>query len=122
MNYVQAVSSSLETGVDGVEIVVEETLTSAVMLLHARIPTLVEWPLLLTWDEVNGWSLSVRTEKEAVVIGYLGGDVLPDPCLVQKFCEEAESGQHPGVIAPPSFRSPNENDDLEQRLAHFGGR
>ncbi|GAA4866279.1 MULTISPECIES: DUF6292 family protein [Saccharopolyspora] len=119
--YIHVVSSALGGAVDVVDIDASKGPATAIILLHSTIPTLPELPLLLTWDEINGWALRVKIsdDGDTTALGYLGDEILPDPAVVRTFLTEAVDGGNPGVIMPPGFRTPGADDDLEHRLAHF---
>lgn len=120
VNYINRVTDHLGSDVYEVDIDVEDVLATAIILVRPRVPTLVELPLLLTWDEVNGWALRVEIgDGDTTVLGYLGEDILPDAGLVEGFLAAAASGDHPGTVFPPGFRQPERNDDLEVRLAQL---
>lgn len=121
-NYIRAVADRLGSDVYEVDIDVEAGLATVIILVHPRIPTLVEQPVLLTWDEVNGWALRVEVDGDGdtTVLGYLGSDILPAPEGVGGFLEAAIAGNHPGTMLPPGFRQPDNDDELAHRLARFG--
>ncbi|WP_223838475.1 DUF6292 family protein [Saccharopolyspora pogona] len=121
INYVRTVAGDLGDDVYEVDVDLESGLATAIILVHSKVPTLVDFPLLLTWDEVSGWALRVETDGrgDTTAIEFMGEDILPDPGLVRHFLREAISGRNPGMVQPPSFRMPNAGDDLEDRLARF---
>jgi hypothetical protein len=85
--------------------------------------------LALLWDEQCGWAAALEGEaaEDFTILGYLGGDVLPEPEVVARFAAAAQhgtlpqrtdsarehaTGQRPG--APPLPRS-----ELVRRLARY---
>ncbi|WP_406691158.1 DUF6292 family protein [Saccharopolyspora sp. ID03-671] len=120
VTYVRGVTSGLEEFTT-VDLEVEEAPATVLILLDSRVPTLPEYPLLLTWDEVSGWALRVETDGEGgtTPVCFLGEDVLPEPSAVQEFLRAAVRGESPGSIEPHAFRWPNAQDDLERRLELF---
>lgn len=85
--------------------------------------------LALLWDEQCGWAAALEGEaaEDFTILGYLGGDVLPEPEVVARFAAAAQHGtlpQHdgsarngatgPGPGAPPPPRS-----ELVRRLARY---
>ncbi|GAB3686820.1 DUF6292 family protein [Saccharopolyspora tripterygii] len=123
VNYVHLVAEGMDD-VDEVDVDVDGELATVVVLVSSRVPTLVDRPLLLTWDEVAGWALRVETSGmgDTTSLAYLGGDILPDPQTVQAFLRDALAGRSPGTFSAPAFRLPNAHDDLETRLTGFLGR
>ncbi|GAA0530976.1 hypothetical protein GCM10011581_28220 [Saccharopolyspora subtropica] len=121
VKYVRAVADDLGDEVSEVDVDVGG-LATAIILVRSHVPTLVEFPLLLTWDEVSGWALRIETDGrgDTTPVVFMGGDILPEPESVQRFLRAATTGEHPGTPLPPAFRLPNAPDDLERRLAHFG--
>jgi hypothetical protein len=121
INYVRTVAGDLGDDVYEVDVDLESGLATAIILVHSKVPTLVDCPLLLTWDEVSGWALRVETDGwgDTTAIEFMGEDILPEPGLVRNFLQEAVDGHNPGMLQPPSFRLPNAGDDLEDRLARF---
>lgn len=53
------------------------------------------------------------------MLGYLAGDVLPQPTLVGRFVDEVFSGQLTGLADPPGLRSVDTDDGLWHRLAGY---
>lgn len=117
VNYVRSVTAGIEEEVGAIDLEVDE-LATVIILVNSRVPTLVELPLLLTWDEVSGWALRVGTDDDGdtTPLAYLGEDVLPPPRTVQEFLRDAVRGESPGRVMSPAFRAPNAPDGLEQRL------
>ena len=123
--YVQEVSDCLDDEVDVVDLDVAPGPATAIILVRSVLPTLPAQPVLLTWDEINGWALRVEIDGDGdtTAVAYLGGDdILPPPRLVRTFLQEAARGGHPGVMTPPLFRHADADDDLEQRLTGFDAR
>lgn len=123
VNYVRSVTAGMEEEMGGVDLEVGDELTTVIILLKSRVPTLAELPLLLTWDEVSGWALRVGTgdDGDTTPLAYSGEDVLPHPRSVQQFLREALRGASPGRVLSPAFRVPNAGDGLEQRLERLLG-
>lgn len=121
VTYVRSVADDLGGDVFEIDVNLDRELATAIILVNAQVPTLAEYPLLLTWDEVSGWALRIETDGYGgtTALEFLGEDILPDPALVERFLQEATNGQNPGLLAAPAFRLPNAQDDLEQRLAEF---
>lgn len=120
-HYVETVAECLGDEVLTIDYEANRELAIAIITVTSRLPTIVERPLLLTWDEVNGWALRLQLDEDGatIALSYLGHDVLPQPEEVHHFLENAARGSHPGIISPPGFRQPNEQDNLEPRLARF---
>lgn len=120
VTYVRSVTGGLEE-FSTVDFDVDDAPVTVLVLLNRRVPTLPEFPLLLTWDEVSGWALRVETDGEGdtTPVSFLGEEVLPDPRAVQEFLRAAVRGDSPGTVEAPAFRLPNAQDDLEWRLERF---
>ncbi|MDR7300214.1 DUF6292 family protein [Haloactinomyces albus] len=120
-HYVETVARYLGDEVLTIDYEANEDLALAIIMVASRLPTIAERPLLLSWDEVNGWALRLQLDDngETIALAYLGQEVLPGPDDVQRFLESATLGSHPGTISPPGFRHPNDRDSLELRLARF---
>ncbi|MGI8312677.1 DUF6292 family protein [Saccharopolyspora hattusasensis] len=121
VTYVRSVADDLGGDVFEIDINLDRELATAIVLVNSHVPTLAEFPLLLTWDEVSGWGLRIETDGQGdtAVLEFMGEDILPDPARVEQFLLEATNGQNPGMVAAPAFRFPNAQDDLERRLAEF---
>ncbi|RCW44600.1 hypothetical protein DFQ14_104189 [Halopolyspora algeriensis] len=121
-NYVETVARCLGEEALTTDYEANEDLAIAIIMVASRLPTITDRPLLLSWDEVNGWALRIQINDngETIALSYLGGDVLPEAGDVRQFLEDAALGNHPGSISPPGFRHPNDQDNLERRLSHFG--
>ncbi len=120
-HYVETVVEHLGDRVVTADYEADEEVAIAVLTLTSRVPTVVELPLLLIWDEANGWGLRVQldTEGDTTALAYLGHDVLPPAGEVRHFLDKAVGGGNPGSLAPPGLRLPNEEDDFERRLARL---
>ncbi|MGW1681108.1 DUF6292 family protein [Saccharopolyspora sp. NPDC002376] len=121
VDYIRSVADVLGDDVAEVDVDFDDGLATAIILVCSRVPTLLDYPLLLTWDEVSGWALRVETDGtgDTTALQFLGGDILPHPSAVRKFLGDAVRGRSPGLVLPPAFRMPNAGDELEHRLAHF---
>lgn len=74
----------------------------------------------LLWDELHGWALAVELDGADVrVLGYLDGELLPEPRAVARFVERACRDEGIGVPEPPSHRA---EPDLAGRLADYAER
>ncbi|GAA2785273.1 DUF6292 family protein [Saccharopolyspora taberi] len=123
-NYVREVSAGLGDDVDVVDLDLAPGPATAIILVRSVLPTLPALPVLLTWDEINGWALRVEIDGDGdtTAVAYLGGDILPEPGEVHRFLHEAVRGAHPGAVSPPLFRHADADDDLERRLTGFHAR
>lgn len=121
VDYIRSVADALGDDVTEVDVDFDDGLATAIILVRSHVPTLLEFPLLLTWDEVSGWALRVETDGtgDTTALEFLGGDILPGPQVVREFLGEAVCGRSPGLVLPPAFRTPNAGDELEHRLAQF---
>ncbi|MDA3645715.1 DUF6292 family protein [Saccharopolyspora indica] len=123
VDYIRSVADALGDDVTEVDVDFDDGLATAIILVRSHVPTLLELPLLLTWDEVSGWALRVETDGtgDTTALEFLGGDILPHPQVVREFLGDAVCGRSPGLVLPPAFRTPNAGDELEHRLAQFRG-
>ncbi|HEU5475630.1 MAG TPA: DUF6292 family protein [Actinophytocola sp.] len=97
---------------------------SAYVAVDLRHPDFPGWDTALLWHELYGWSLAVepRASGDLRVVGYLGGDVLPDPGTVAAFAVRETGAARAGRPAvrpdPPRLRD-GSPDDLLDRLAGY---
>ncbi|MEV4732396.1 DUF6292 family protein [Saccharopolyspora sp. NPDC049426] len=121
VNYVRCVAEDLADEIDEIDVDVDGGLATVLILMNTRVPTLMDSPLLLTWDEVSGWALRVETDGtgDTTPLEFLGEEILPNPQVVQAFLRDAIRGRSPGTLTAPTFRLPNASDDLEMRLVRF---
>lgn len=119
--YVRAVVDRLGGRVFAFDCDVDEEIATAILVMKQPVPTFPELTLVLTWDEINGWALRIKTtdDGDTEALAFLGEQLLPEPEKVERFLTEATSGHHPGDIEAPRFRHPNDDDDLDVRLAQF---
>lgn len=110
--YLDSVTERLGDEMLTIDQVTDTELTLAIVTVAPRLPTITEKPLLLTWDEVNGWALRLQLDDDGdtTAVTYLGGDILPGPDAVHDFLRNAVRGHHPGTIAPPGLRRPGTVD------------
>lgn len=119
--YIAAVIDQLGEVVVAADCEADHELATAIIILTCRIPAIPECELLLSWDEINGWALRVKVDEDGdtTAFAYAAREVLPPPRDVQRFLSDAVRGEHPGSVAAPNFRSPQDDDDLERRLLEF---
>lgn len=120
-SYIGTVAGRIGSGAVATTCDITPAMATAAVQLRAVLPMFPELPLLLTWDEVDGWALRIGTDEEGttVAVCYLGSDILPDPSEVETFVCRAVHDELPGTLTPPSFRVPNEDDRLSERVAAF---
>lgn len=78
--------------------------------------------LALLWDEQCGWAAALEGEavEDLTILGYLGGDVLPEPELVARFATAAQHGVLPHTVAVgPSRSAPLSRPELLRRIARY---
>ncbi|RKT89135.1 hypothetical protein SAMN05421805_12812 [Saccharopolyspora antimicrobica] len=121
VNYVRSVAGDLGDEIAEIDVDVDGGLATVIIQLHSHVPTLIGFPLLLTWDEVSGWALRVEAggAGRTVSLEFLGENILPPPEAVREFLRDAIRGRNPGTPVAPAFRLPNSDDGLESRLARF---
>lgn len=93
----------------------------AYLALDRRLPGLPWRDTALTWDERQGWAVTVETSSgdDLIVITFLGPDVLPAPRVVAEFARQVLDGGSPGQSEAPNLREHYRDEDLAQRLAAY---
>lgn len=64
------------------------------LALDGRLPGYPDRDVALIWDDVHGWGLACEGEsdRDLVMVCYLGEDVLPEPARVVTFARAALAG------------------------------
>lgn len=84
--------------------------------------------LALLWDERCGWAAALEGEaaEDFTILGYLGGDVLPEPEVVARFAAAAQHGTLPqrtgsGWNSDPAHGpgAPPPRSEFVRRLARY---
>lgn len=120
--YVRAVAGALGVPDVGADYELDEP-TTAYIALSQRTAEHRDLDLMLLWHEEHGWAVAVETRPSdpTIVLGYVGGRVLPLPAEVAASVHALLAGERAGQPEPPSFRHAGVRDDLDERLAaHLG--
>lgn len=117
--YVADIASALGLGPESFSINANPVV-SVHMLLNSRLSRRPGDALLLRWDERTGWSVAagLPSGRNATVIAYLGGDLLPYPADVTAFLAGLVGGSRVGQKMPPHF-GPAARDDMTYRLLSY---
>jgi hypothetical protein len=118
--YLLAVATKLDVPAWFCEV---EVPASAYFALERRLARFPDHEAALLWDERDGWAAAVEspTGEDAVVLAYLGADVLPSPDTVEAFVKDLYGDGYPGQPDPPDFRRPGAPDGFDDRLATWTG-
>lgn len=114
--YVWKVAEALGVG-PGCCYIQLESPVQAYIPLDERLRRLPGSDVAVIWEATTGWSVGVEDGigAEVVPLSQLGGDLLPDPCLVADFVKRFLAGAPLRAPEPPG-----PTDDLAERLAEFG--
>lgn len=114
-HYVRQVAAAIGVPADAVGYEVSDTATAYIGLAE-RSSQHAGRDLMLVWDERLGWYIGVEThpEEKAVVICYLGGDVVPPPATIARFVAETVAGRRTDRLRPVLPRS--DRIKLAQRM------
>lgn len=118
--YLLAVAAELDSPAWFCEVDVPAT---AYLALEQRLPRFPDHETALLWDERDGWAAAVESAAgdDAVVLAYLGEDVLPTPDAVVAFVRGLYGDGYPGQPDAPDFRRPGAPDGFDERLATYAG-
>jgi hypothetical protein len=119
--YVRAVAAELGLPPEATYHEIDERPAAAYVALDRRAPRFPHQDMALVWDEENGWAAVIETDpaRKPIVLGYLGGDVLPPPIAVATFVNNVVAGIVPAQCEPPALRIAGVDDQLEIQLANY---
>ncbi len=91
-----------------------DTPVSAYVALDWRLRRFPGHDLALVWDEVHGWAVALEDSGgDAVVLAYLGGEVLPEPRAVVRFLAAVRAGDPAaGLLDAPVLRAAGHHEEL----------
>jgi Family of unknown function (DUF6292) len=116
-HYTDRVARALGLANHGTYISLEPPL-NAYIALDRRLATHPDRDVALLWDERHGWSIAVETHGGAdlLVLGYLGGEILPAPDVVAGLVRRGLAGDRADTSTTPPTRPAA---DLRARLAEY---
>lgn len=93
----------------------------AYIALEQQVPRYPGRDIAVVWDEENGWAAAIETGcgEDVIVLGYLGGDLVPPPGVVAEFVSELLADGYPGQPDPPAVRTADDPDALDELLAEY---
>ncbi|MEA5367031.1 DUF6292 family protein [Amycolatopsis sp., V23-08] len=111
--YLGAVARAVGVGPESCTIDLD-TPVSAYVALDWRLGRFPGHDLALVWDEAHGWAAALEdTGREAVVLAYLGGEVLPEPRAVVRFLAAVRAGDpEAGTLEAPVLREAGRHEEL----------
>ncbi|HEY7593989.1 MAG TPA: DUF6292 family protein [Actinophytocola sp.] len=114
--YVHQVAAATGVPDEAVGYEVSDTAT-AYLGLAEQLPEHPGRDLMLVWDERLGWLLGVETDPDEahLVLGYLGGDIVPSPGAVARFVAGAVAGQATDRLRP--VLPPADRHSLARQMA-----
>jgi hypothetical protein len=120
--YVRLVAEAVGVGYEASLLQLDEPV-SVYLALDRCSATQPDDDLALLWDEHHGWALAAEDDSGADlrVLGYLGTDLLPAPCVVGRYVDQACDDGDCGQSAVPSFESSTATD-LAARLTEYAER
>ncbi|OXM63573.1 MULTISPECIES: DUF6292 family protein [Amycolatopsis] len=86
----------------------------AYIAIDGHVPAFPERDVALLWDERYGWAVAVeaRCGEDLLVLGYLGGQVVPAPRVVAAFVRRALGGECAGSPEPEVLEAPGLHEEL----------
>lgn len=116
--YLGAVARAVGVGPESCTIDLD-TPVSAYVALDWRLRRVPGHDLALVWDEVRGWAAALEdTGGDAVVLAYLGGEVLPEPRAVVRFLADVRADDPAaGLLEAPVLREAGHHEELLDALA-----
>jgi hypothetical protein len=95
-SYVRSVAGFVGVPPEGTSCELTDTAT-AYLALPQHAPGHPDHDLMLVWDERDGWAVSLETDPNgpAVLVGRLGGDLVPSPEVVAHFVADVMAGRPP---------------------------
>jgi len=121
--YVRAVAGQLGIPAEATDYELDEPAT-AYIALDQRCANHGEHDLMLLWHEEHGWAVAVETDPTdpAIVLAYLGGEVLPRPGALAESVTALLGGEPVGSSEPTTFRRARDVDELDERLTAYAAR
>lgn len=121
--YVRAVAEELGIPSEAADHELDEPAT-AYIPLDQRCAPYREFDLMLLWHEEHGWAVAVETDPgdPAVVLAYLGDQVLPHPAAIAEAVGALLRGEAIGGPDPTVYRRARDHDVLDERLAAYAVR
>ncbi|MEU0536300.1 DUF6292 family protein [Amycolatopsis tolypomycina] len=112
--YLAAVSAAVDVGEESCTVDLDAP-ASAYIALDLRLPGHPGRDTALLWDERHGWAFAMETHsgEDLLVLGYLGGELVPAPAHVRGFVAAVRAGAS-GHPDPPDLRG--SRFDLVERL------
>lgn len=121
--YVRAVAGQLGIPAEATDYELDEPAT-AYIALDQRCSNHGERDLMLLWHEEHGWAVAVETDPTdpAIVLAYVGDEVLPRPAALAEAVAALLSGEPVGTSEPTVFRRARDFDELDERLTAYASR
>lgn len=115
-HYLAQIAAELELGMEAACWEVASPAT-AYLALDGHLPGVPDRDVALVWNSRHGWAVGVEydTAAQLLVLGYLGGSVLPQPRAVVDFVRQALAGCGHARWYPPELSS----HDLSSRLVEY---
>ncbi|NIH88338.1 DUF6292 family protein [Amycolatopsis granulosa] len=87
---------------------------SAYLAIDGHVPAFPDRDVALLWDERYGWAVAVeaRCGEDLLVLGYLGGPVVPAPRVVARYVRRVLDGGPAGSPEPEVVPAPDLHDEL----------
>lgn len=103
--YVRLVAEAVGVGSESSILQLDDPV-SVYLALDRCTPGHPDRDLALLWDERHGWALAVELDGARLrVLGYLGGELLPEPRVVARFVDRSCRGMDDGEPQPPARRA-----------------
>jgi hypothetical protein len=121
--YVRVVAEELGIPSEAADHELDEPAT-AYIPLDQRCANYREFDLMLLWHEEHGWAVAVETDPgdPAVVLAYVGDQVLPHPAVVAESVGALLRDDPAGGSNPTVYRRALDHDSLDDQLAAYAVR